>query len=322
MSSKAKMIVTRRMPDAVEAQMRDLFDTTLNSEDTPLTKDQLIQAVHEADILAPTVTDQLTDEVINEAGPQLKLIANFGVGVNHIDLEAAKAKGIAVSNTPDVLTEDTADLTMALILMVCRRLGEGERMVRANSWTGWTPTQLMGQRVTAKKLGIIGMGRIGAAVARRARGFDMDIHYHNRRPVDPAIDTELQATYWDDLDAMLSHVDIVSINSPYTPETANLLSRDRLSKMKPGAYLVNTARGGIVDEEALIDLIKSGAIGGAGLDVFDGEPAVNPAFQEMDEVVLLPHLGSATVEGRVAMGEKVIANALAMLAGEPLLDPV
>jgi len=322
MSSKAKMIVTRRMPDAVEAQMRDLFDTTLNSEDTPLTKDQLIQAVHEADILAPTVTDQLTDEVINEAGPQLKLIANFGVGVNHIDLEAAKAKGIAVSNTPDVLTEDTADLTMALILMVCRRLGEGERMVRANAWTGWTPTQLMGQRVTAKKLGIIGMGRIGAAVARRARGFDMDIHYHNRRPVDPAIDTELQVTYWDDLDAMLSHVDIVSINSPYTPETANLLSRDRLSKMKPGAYLVNTARGGIVDEEALIDLIKSGAIGGAGLDVFDGEPAVNPAFQEMDEVVLLPHLGSATVEGRVAMGEKVIANALAMLAGEPLLDPV
>ncbi len=321
MSSKAKMIVTRRMPDAVEAQMQDLFDATLNSEDTPLTKDQLIAAAKEAEILAPTVTDQLTAEVLAEAGPQLKLIANFGVGVNHIDLDAAKAKGIAVSNTPDVLTEDTADLTMALILMVRRRLGEGERMVRAKEWTGWTPTQLMGERVAAKKLGIIGMGRIGAAVARRARGFGMEIHYHNRRRTDAAVEAELSATYWEDLDAMLAEVDIVSINSPHTPETANLLNRDRLSKMKPGAYLVNTARGGIVDEDALIDLIKSGAIGGAGLDVFDGEPAVNPAFLEMDEVVLLPHLGSATVEGRVAMGEKVIANALAMLAGEPLPDP-
>ncbi len=322
MNGKAKMIVTRRMPDAVEAQMQDLFDATLNSEDTPLTKDQLIAAVKAADILAPTVTDQLTAEVINEAGPQLKLIANFGVGVNHIDLDAAKAKGIAVTNTPDVLTEDTADLTMALILMMRRRLGEGERMVRAKAWPGWTPTQLMGQRVTAKKLGIIGMGRIGAAVAHRARGFDMEIHYHNRSRTDAAIEAELQATYWDDLDAMLAEVDIVSINAPHTPETANLLNRDRLSKMMPGAYLVNTARGGIVDEKALIDLIKSGAIGGAGLDVFDGEPAVNPAFLEMDEVVLLPHLGSATVEGRVDMGEKVIANALAMLAGDPLPNPV
>lgn len=322
MNGKAKMIVTRRMPDAVEAQMQDLFDATLNYEDTPLTKDQLIAAVKVADILAPTVTDQLAAEVINEAGPQLKLIANFGVGVNHIDLDAAKAKGIAVTNTPDVLTEDTADLTMALILMMRRRLGEGERMVRAKAWPGWTPTQLMGQRVTAKKLGIIGMGRIGAAVAHRARGFDMEIHYHKRSRTDAAIEAELQATYWDDLDAMLAEVDIVSINSPHTPETANLLNRDRLSKMKLGAYLVNTARGGIVDEKALIDLIKSGAIGGAGLDVFDGEPAVNPAFLEMDEVVLLPHLGSATVEGRVDMGEKVIANALAMLAGDPLPDPI
>ncbi|MEK9676845.1 MAG: D-glycerate dehydrogenase [Rhodospirillaceae bacterium] len=322
MNGKAKMIVTRRMPDAVEAQMQDLFDATLNYEDAPLTKDQLIAAVKAADILAPTVTDQLTAEVINEAGPQLKLIANFGVGVNHIDLGAAKAKGIAVTNTPDVLTEDTADLTMALILMVRRRLGEGERMVRAKAWPGWTPTQLMGQRVTSKKLGIIGMGRIGAAVAHRARGFDMEIHYHNRSRTDAAIEAELQATYWDDLDAMLAEVDIVSINSPHTQETANLLNRDRLSKMKPGAYLVNTARGGIVDEKALLDMIKSGAIGGAGLDVFDGEPAVNPAFLEMDEVVLLPHLGSATVEGRVDMGEKVIANALAMLAGDPLPDPI
>lgn len=322
MSGKARMIVTRKLPAAVEAQMQELFDVTLNRDDTPFSLAALADAVKEADILVPTVSDRIDAKVIGHAGEQLKLMANFGVGVNHIDLAAAAAKGISISNTPGVLTEDTADLTMALILMVRRRLGEGERMVRAGQWTGWTPTQMMGQRVAGKQLGIVGMGRIGAAVARRARGFGMEIHYHNRRPAEPGLEAELAARYWPDLEEMLGAVDIVSINTPHSSSTANLMNRTRLARMRPGAYIVNTARGGIIDEDALIDLISDGALGGAGLDVYEGEPAVNPKFLAMENVVLLPHLGSASVEGRVAMGEKVVANAQAYVSGAPLPDEV
>ena len=322
MSEKARVIVTRRLPDPVETRLMELFDSKLNLDDTPLTQDELKDAVQNCDILVPTVTDTIDADVINAAGPDLKLMANFGVGVNHIDLEAAEARSIQVSNTPDVLTEDTADLAMALILMTPRRLSEGERMIRAGKWTGWTPTQLMGHRVAGKRLGIIGMGRIGRAVARRARGFGIAIHYHNRNRVHEDLETELEATYWENLDQMLGHMDIISINTPHTASTANILNADRLKLLQSHAIVINTSRGGLVDEEALIEALKSGAIAGAGLDVFDGEPAVNPKFMALENVVLLPHLGSATIEGRIAMGEKVIVNAKSFVDGHTPPDKV
>ena len=322
MSEKARVIVTRKLPDPVETRLMELFDTHLNLDDTPMTRDELTAAVQSSDILVPTVTDNIDAAVIGEAGPDLKLIANFGVGVNHIDLEAAEAKGIQVSNTPDVLTEDTADLAMALILMTPRRLGEGERMIRADTWTGWAPTQLMGHRVAGKRLGIIGMGRIGRAVAQRARGFGITIHYHNRNRVHEDLETSLEATYWEDLDQMLRHMDIISINTPHTVSTVNILSAARLTLLQQHAIIINTSRGGLVDEEALIEALKSGSIAGAGLDVFDGEPAVNPKFLDLENVVLLPHLGSATIEGRIAMGEKVIVNAKSFVDGHTPPDKV
>ncbi|MDG2033540.1 MAG: D-glycerate dehydrogenase [Rhodospirillales bacterium] len=322
MSEKARVIVTRKLPDPVETRLMELFDTHLNLDDTPMTRDELTAAVQSSDILVPTVTDNIDAAVIGEAAPDLKLIANFGVGVNHIDLEAAEAKGIQVSNTPDVLTEDTADLAMALILMTPRRLGEGERMIRTGTWTGWAPTQLMGHRVAGKRLGIIGMGRIGRAVAQRARGFGITIHYHNRNRVHEDLETSLEATYWEDLDQMLRHMDIISINTPHTVSTVNILSAARLTLLQQHAIIINTSRGGLVDEEALIEALKSGSIAGAGLDVFDGEPAVNPKFLDLENVVLLPHLGSATIEGRIAMGEKVIVNAKSFVDGHTPPDKV
>ncbi len=306
--NKPKVIVTRKLPDSIETRMAELFDVTLNLPDSPLSEEQLIKAVQEADVLVPTVTDSIDSTIIEAAGENLTLIANFGAGVDHIDVAAAQKKGIVVTNTPGVLTEDTADLAMALLLSVPRRLFEGEKILRAGEWSGWTPTFLMGHRIQGKRLGIIGMGRIGRAVARRAKAFNMAVHYHNRSRLPEQTENELEATYWEDLDQMLARMDFVSVNCPMTEETKHLLNRDRLTKMQPHAVIINTARGGIVDEEALADLIEVGRIAGAGLDVFEEEPAINAKLLELDNVVLLPHMGSATIEGRVAMGEKVLIN--------------
>jgi glyoxylate reductase len=312
-----KVIVTRRLPDRVEARMTALFDAELNPEDRPLGPAALADAVRRCEVLVPTVTDRIDGDLIRCAGKPLGLIANFGVGTDHIDLEAARARGIAVTNTPDVLTEDTADLAMALILMAPRRLGEGERVLRAGRWRGWGPTDQLGRSLTGKSLGIVGMGRIGRALARRARAFGMAIHYHNRRPA-----TGEDARYWPDLDSMLPEMDVVSVNAPYAPDTHHLLDRRRLGLIRRDAWLVNTARGGIVDQDALIEALETGAIAGAGLDVYPNEPAVDPRLLALPNVVLLPHLGSATLETRTAMGEKVIANILAFVEGRLLPDRV
>ncbi len=305
---KPFVIVTRKLPEPVEARMRALFDVRLNESDTPFTREQLIAAVQEADVLVPTVTDKVTAEVINAAGPQLKLIANFGAGVNHIDVDATFARGFTVTNTPGVLTDDTADITMALMLAIPRRLLEGVRAIEAGEFKGWHPTWMMGTSLRGKKLGIIGMGRIGQAVAKRAKAFAMNIHYHNRRSAGAGIEGEYSATYWEDLDAMLPEMDFVSLNCPYTPGTFHLINAERLAKMKPTAYLVNTARGEVIDEAALAEALIAGTIAGAGLDVFENEPVVHPKLLGLKNVILLPHLGSGTIEARTAMGEKVIIN--------------
>ncbi|HMA48653.1 MAG TPA: D-glycerate dehydrogenase, partial [Magnetospirillaceae bacterium] len=260
------------------------------------------------DVLVPTVTDKIDASVLAQAGPNLKLIANFGAGVDHIDLAAARERGITVTNTPDVLTEDTADMAMALILAVPRRLAEGERLVRSGKWAGWGPTFMMGRRIWGKRLGIIGMGRIGQAVARRARGFGLSVHYHNRRRLHPEIEHELEATYWESLDQMLARMDVISIHCPHTPATYHLLSARRLQLLQPHAYVVNTARGEVIDENALTRMLQKGELAGAGLDVFEHEPAINQKLLDLDNVVLLPHMGSATLEARIDMGEKVLIN--------------
>ena len=305
---KPVVIVTRKIPDVIESRMSELFETRLNTADKPMSQTELIAAAREADVLVPTVTDRIDSSVLSQAGPKLKLIANFGTGVDHIDLASARQRNIVVTNTPGVLTEDTADMTMALILAVPRRLVEGERLVRAGNWKGWSPTSMLGHRIWGKKLGIIGMGRIGSAVARRAKGFGIAIHYHNRRRADLALEKELEATYWESLDQMLANVDIISINCPHTPATFHLLSSRRLKLMKKTAYIVNTSRGEVVDENALARMLLAKEIGGAGLDVFEHEPAINPKLLELENVVLLPHMGSATLEGRIDMGEKVLIN--------------
>ncbi len=319
---KVRVIVTRRLPDAIETRMMELFDCQLNLEDKPLSQAQLIEAVKEAEILVPTVTDRIDAAVLSQAGPQLRLIASFGTGVDHIDLKTARQRGITVTNTPGVLTEDTADMTMALILSVPRRLAEGERLVRSGDWQGWAPTGMLGHRINGKRLGIIGMGRIGSAVARRARGFGMSIHYHNRRRVHPSLEEELEATYWESLDQMLSRMDIISVNCPHTPATFHLLSARRLKLLREEAYIVNTSRGEVVDENALTRALEAGEIAGAGLDVFEHEPAVNPKLLRLDNVVLLPHMGSATIEGRLAMGEKVIISIKTFVDGHTPPDRV
>ena len=319
---KVRVIVTRRLPDAIETRMMELFDCRLNLEDKPMSQAQLIEAVKEGEVLVPTVTDRIDAAVLSQAGSQLKLIASFGTGVDHIDLKTARQRGITVTNTPGVLTEDTADMTMALILSVPRRLAEGERLVRAGEWQGWAPTGMLGHRVNGKRLGIIGMGRIGSAVARRARGFNMSIHYHNRRRVHPSMEEELEATYWESLDQMLSRMDIISINCPHTPATFHLLSARRLKLLREEAYIVNTSRGEVVDENALARMLESGELAGAGLDVFENEPAINPKLLRLDNVVLLPHMGSATIEGRLAMGEKVIISIKTFVDGHTPPDRV
>lgn len=305
---KPLVIVTRKLPDAIETRMMELFDARLNVDDQPLSKAALVEAVKEADVLVPTVTDRIDASVLAHAGERLRLIANFGTGVDHIDLKTARQRGITVTNTPDVLTEDTADMTMALILSVSRRLAEGERLVRSGRWQGWGPTTMLGHRIWGKRLGIIGMGRIGRALARRAKGFGLSIHYHNRRRVHADIEAELEATYWESLDQMLARMDIISVNCPHTPATYHLLSARRLKLLNPQCIVVNTARGEVVDEVALTRMLAAQEVAGAGLDVFEHEPAINPKLLELDNVVLLPHMGSATIEGRVDMGEKVLIN--------------
>ncbi len=307
-AKKPLVIVTRKLPDAVETRMRELFDTRLNHDDKPMSQAELIEAVKTADVLVPTVTDRIDSKVIVRAGPNLKLIANFGTGVDNIDVKTALEKGITVTNTPGVLTEDTADMTMALILAVPRRLVEGAKELEADRFTGWSPSWMLGHRLQGKRLGIIGMGRIGQAVARRAKAFGLQIHYHNRKPVHANIERELEATYWESLDQMLARMDIVSINCPHTPATYHLLSARRLKLMKPTAYIVNTARGEVIDENTLARMLETGQLSGAGLDVFEHEPAVNPKLKKLKNVTLLPHMGSATIEGRMDMGEKVIIN--------------
>lgn len=319
---KPLVIVSRKLPDVIETRMMELFQTRLNLDDHPMTREELAAAMAEADVLVPTVTDRIDAALIAEAGPRLKLIANFGNGVDHIDLRAAGERGIIVTNTPGVLTEDTADMAMALILAVARRLTEGERLVRAGRWSGWAPTLLLGTRLTGKRLGIIGMGRIGQALARRAKGFGLSIHYHNRKPVHPEVEQELEATYWDSLDQMLSRVDIVSINCPRTPATFHLLNARRLQLLKPTAIIVNTSRGQAVDEATLAKMLQRREIAGAGLDVFEHEPSIDPKLLKLDNVVLLPHIGSATYEGRVDMGEKVLVNVKSFIDGHTPPDRV
>ena len=321
-AKKPLVIVTRKLPDPIETRMRELFDARLNVDDRPMDKAALAKAVAEADVLVPTIGDRIDADIIGRAGERLKLIANFGNGVDNIDVPAAIRRGITVTNTPGVLTEDTADMTMALILAVPRRLVEGVEELEADRFPGWSPCWMLGHRLWGKRLGIVGMGRIGQAVARRAKAFGLQIHYHNRKPVAAAIEQELEATYWDSLDQMLARMDIVSVNCPHTPATYHLISARRLKMMKRSAYIVNTARGEIIDEDALTDLLEAGALAGAGLDVFEHEPRVNPRLVRLKSVVLLPHMGSATLEGRIDMGEKVIINIKSFVDGHKPPDRV
>jgi glyoxylate reductase len=323
---KPLVVVTRKLPDTVETRMRELFDTRLNLDDKPMSQAELAEAVKVADVLVPTVTDRIDSALLGKSGEKLRLIANFGNGVDNIDVATALQRGITVTNTPGVLTEDTADMTMALILAVPRRLAEGSVVLTGDTeWTGWRPTWMLGHRIWGKRLGIIGMGRIGQAVARRARAFGLQIHYHNRKKVAPHIEEEVEATYWESLDQMLARMDIISINCPHTPATYHLLSARRLKLIRPEAYVVNTARGEVIDENALTRMIEAGEIAGAGLDVFEHEPAVNPKLVKLaraGKVVILPHMGSATIEGRIDMGDKVIINIRTFMDGHRPPDRV
>lgn len=303
-----KVIVTRRLPAPVEARMQELFDVELSADDTPMDRNALADAMRRADVLVPTITDVIDQRLLSLAGERLKLIANYGAGFDNIDVATARQRGILVSNTPGVLDEDTADMTMALIMGVMRRMREGIETMHAGKWTGWTPTSFLGHRIGGKRLGIVGMGRVGQALAKRANALGMQVHYHNRRPLHAEIEKGLGATYWDDLDKMLSRMDVVSVNCPNNPSTFHLLNARRLKLLKPSAYLVNTSRGEVVDENALIRMLEAGEIAGAGLDVFEHEEAVNPRLLACSNVLLLPHMGSATIEGRIEMGEKVIIN--------------
>ena len=322
MANKPLVVVTRKLPEVIEARMMELFDARLRDDDTPMCREDLAKVIRVADVLVPTVTDRIDAELLGLASGRLKLIANFGAGVDNIDLDAAQRRAITVTNTPTVLTEDTADMAMAMILAVPRRLVEGEQLVSKGLWKGWGPTSMLGHRIWGKSLGIIGMGRIGSAVARRARGFGLSIHYHNRSRLPEAAEQDLEATYWDSLDQMLAHMDIISVNCPHTPATYHLLSARRLALMKPHAYLVNTSRGEVVDECALTDMLREGRLAGAALDVFEHEPEINPNLRALDNALLLPHMGSATLEARVDMGQKVLINIRTFVDGHRPPDRV
>lgn len=303
-----KVIVTRRLPEPVETRMRELFDVELNETDEKMDAEALADAISRADILVPTLGDEIDQKMLAKAGDNLRLIANYGAGFDHIDVQTALQRGIMVSNTPGVLTDDTADMTMAMILAVPRRLREGTVMMQQGEWQGWSPTALMGHRIGGKRLGILGMGRIGQAVAHRAKAFGLQVHYHNRRRLHLDTEAELEATYWESLDQMLARVDILSIHCPHTPGTFHLLNARRLKLMKPSAVVINTARGEIVDENALTRMLRAGELAGAGLDVYEHGNDINPRLKGLDNVLLMPHMGSATIEGRIEMGEKVIIN--------------
>ncbi len=324
-NKKPLVVVTRKLPDVVESRMRELFDARLNVDDKPMSQAELAQAIREADVLVPTVTDRIDAHIIAQAGDQMKLIANFGNGVDNIDVTSALRRGITVTNTPGVLTDDTADMTMALVLAVARRIAEGARVIPDGDWAGWSPTWMLGHRITGKRLGIVGMGRIGQALAARAKAFGLSIHYHNRRRVAQAVEERLEATYWDSLDQMLARMDIVSINCPHTPATYHLLSARRLKYLRSHAIVVNTARGEVIDENALVRMLEAGELAGAGLDVFEHEPAVSPKLVKLaraGKVTLLPHMSSATIEGRIDMGEKVIINVKTFMDGHRPPDRV
>lgn len=305
---KLRVAVTRRLPEAVETRMKELFDVVLRDDDRKLSREELASAMQNADVIVPTVTDQIDANLLAQAGERLKLIANYGAGVDHIDVQTARQRGVLVSNTPGVVTEDTADMTLALILAVTRKIPEGLAEMQAGRWKGWAPTAHLGGRVGGRRLGILGMGRIGQAVARRANAFGMQVHYHNRKRLRAEIEDELQATYWESLDQMLARMDVISVNAPHTPSTFHLLNARRLKLLKPSAVIVNTSRGEVIDENALTRMLRAGEIAGAGLDVFEHGHEINPRLRELPNVVLLPHMGSATAEGRAEMGEKVIIN--------------
>ncbi len=307
-SQRLSVVVTRRLPEPVERRMQELFDVRLREDDTPMTREALSAAMQAADVLVPVITDRIDAGLIGQAGERLRLIANYGAGVDHVDVETARQRGILVSNTPGVLTDDTADMTMALILAVTRRLPEGLAVMQAGEWHGWSPTALLGGRIAGRRLGILGMGRIGQAVARRAAAFGMQVHYHNRRRLRPEVEQALGATWWESLDQMVARMDVISINCPHTPSTFHLMNARRLKLMKPGAVIVNTSRGEVIDENALTRMLCAGEIAGAGLDVYERGAEINPRLRELPNVVLLPHMGSATLEGRLEMGEKVIIN--------------
>lgn len=307
-SKRLSVVVTRRLPEAVETRLTELFDTELRDDDTPMSREALVAAMSRADVLVPTITDTIDGAMLAQAGERLKLIANYGAGVDHIDVATARQRGILVSNTPGVVTEDTADMVIALMLAVTRHIPQGLAEMQAGTWAGWAPMAHLGTRIGGKRLGILGMGRIGQAVARRAQAFGMQIHYHNRRRLRPETEGALEATWWESLDQMVARMDVVSINCPHTPSTFHLMNARRLKLMKRGAILINTSRGEVLDENALVRGLKAGEIGGAGLDVFERGHEVNPELRALPNVVLLPHMGSATIEGRVEMGEKVILN--------------
>lgn len=305
---RLNVVVTRRLPEAVETRLKELFNVTLRDDDTPMTRQELVDAVRSADVLIPCITDKIDAGLIGQAGERLKLIANFGAGIDHVDVSTARQRGILVSNTPDVVTDDTADMTMALMMAVTRKIPQGLSVMQSGTWQGWSPTANLGGRLGGRRLGILGMGRIGQAVARRAAAFGMQIHYHNRKRLRPETEDTLGATYWDSLDQMVARMDIVSINCPHTPSTFHLMNARRLKLMKPSAVIVNTSRGEVIDENALTRMLRAGELSGAGLDVYEHGTEINPRLRKLENVVLLPHMGSATIEGRLEMGEKVIIN--------------
>lgn len=305
---RLSVVVTRRLPEAVETRLSELFDVRLRDDDTPMSRAELVDAMSTADVLVPTLTDTIDSRMLAQAGDRLKLIANYGAGVDHIDVESARRRGVLVSNTPGVVADDTADMTMAMIIGVTRRIPEGLRTMAKGNWTGWAPNAMLGGRLGGRRLGILGMGRIGLAVARRAKAFGMQIHYHNRRRLRPEIEEELEATWWESLDQMVSRMDVLTIHCPHTPGTFHLMNARRLKLLKNDAYLINTSRGEVVDENALVRMLKAKEIAGAALDVYENGADVNPDLRRLSNVVLLPHMGSATIEGRLEMGEKVLIN--------------
>lgn len=321
-TQRLSVVVTRRLPDVVETRLKELFDVELREDDTPMSREEIGQAMRRADVLVPTITDDIDASLLSSAGDRLKLIANYGAGVDHIDVHSARQRGILVSNTPGVVTEDTADMAIALMLAVTRKIPQGLAEMQAGDWKGWSPMSHLGTRIGGKRLGILGMGRIGQAVARRARAFGMQIHYHNRRRLRPEVEEALEASYWESLDQMVARMDVISVNCPHTPSTFHLLNARRLKLLKPSAVLVNTSRGEVIDENALTRGLRAGEIAGAGLDVFEKGHNINPRLRELPNVVLLPHMGSATLEGRVEMGEKVIINIKTFVDGHRPPDRV